>query len=55
VRYNGFVFESDIMKGLNIYRLADWSIKAKAERLAFLNPQTLILENHFRKQWRWSW
>jgi hypothetical protein len=49
VRYNGFVFESDITKGLTVYRLADWSIKPSS------NPQTLIRENHFRKQWRWSW
>ena len=31
--YNGFVYESDITKGLNVYRLEDRRVKAKADRL----------------------
>jgi len=53
--YNGFVYESDITKGLNVYRLADRSVKAKANRLHFLNPQTLIWDQGWRRKPRWHW
>lgn len=53
--YNGFVYESDITKGLNVYRLEDRRVKAKADRLGFLNPQTLIWEQGWRKKPRWRW
>jgi hypothetical protein len=51
--YNGFVYESDITKGLSVYRLEDRSVKAKAEKLRFLNPQTLIWEDDRGKRHRW--
>ena len=53
--YNGFVYESDITKGLNVYRLEDRFVKAKADRLQLLNPQTLIREQGWRKKHRWRW
>ena len=40
--YNGFVYASDITKGLEVFRLEDRSVKAKAEKLDLLNPQTLV-------------
>jgi hypothetical protein len=52
--YNGFVYESDITKGLNVYRLGDRSVKAKAEKLRFLNPQTLIWQGDRGKRNRWD-
>jgi len=38
--YNGFLFESDITEGLNIFRLADNRTKQRAKKLRHLNPQT---------------
>ena len=40
--YNGFVYASDMTKGLEVFRLEDRSVKAKAEKLDLLNPQTLV-------------
>ncbi len=37
--YNGFIYESEITKGLNLFRLSDPST-AGAIRLSRLNPQT---------------
>jgi hypothetical protein len=37
--YNGFLYESDITRGLNVYRVSDWAM-AGAIRLGHLNPQT---------------
>jgi hypothetical protein len=37
--YNNFIYESDITRGLNIYRLSDRAL-AGAIRLPHLNPQT---------------
>jgi hypothetical protein len=53
--YNGFVYESNITKGLNVYRLEDRKVKAKAEKLRFLNPQTLIWQGDRGKRKRWHW
>ena len=40
--YNGFVYASDITKGLEVFRLEDRSVKPKTEKLDLLNPQTLV-------------
>ena len=53
--YNGFVYESDVTKGLNVYRLEKRRVKAKADRLHFLNPQTLIWDHCWRKRQHWHW
>jgi hypothetical protein len=37
--YNGFIYESEITKGLNVFRLSD-NLTAGAIRLDHLNPQT---------------
>jgi hypothetical protein len=37
--YNGFIYESEITKGLNVFNLSD-SVVARAMRLKHLNPQT---------------
>jgi hypothetical protein len=37
--YNGFIYESEITKGVNVFRLSD-STAAGALRLGRLNPQT---------------
>jgi hypothetical protein len=37
--YNNFVYESDITRGLNVYRVSDRAL-AGAIRLPHLNPQT---------------
>jgi hypothetical protein len=37
--YNGFMYESDITKGLNVFRLSD-RVAAGAIKLPHLNPQT---------------
>jgi hypothetical protein len=37
--YNGFIYESDITKGLNVFRLSD-SVTGGAMRLPHMNPQT---------------
>jgi len=38
--YNGFIFESVIQEGLNVFRLMDPRTKARARQLDHLNPQT---------------
>lgn len=38
--YNNFVFESDIIRGLNVFRASDRAM-AGAIRLDRLNPQTM--------------
>jgi LVIVD repeat len=37
--YNGFIYESDILRGLMIWKLSD-SVAAGAKKLGHLNPQT---------------
>jgi LVIVD repeat len=39
--YNGFIFESNITQGLNIFRLSS-RVTAGARRVRFLNPQTQL-------------
>ena len=53
--YNGFVYESNMTGGLNTYRLDDCQVKAKADRVSFLNPQTLIRSRGWRWHWHWHW
>jgi hypothetical protein len=36
--YRGFVYASDVTRGLDVFRLEDRSVKAKAVRVDFLNP-----------------
>lgn len=43
--YNNFVYESDITKGLNVFRVSD-QVMAGALRLAHLNPQTQDFSLH---------
>jgi hypothetical protein len=50
--YNGFVYESDVTHGLNVFRLDDRRVRAKADRLRFLNPQTVIRDHGWCKRWR---
>jgi hypothetical protein len=40
--YNGFVYASDITKGVEVFRVEDRSIRAKSEKIDLLNPQTLV-------------
>jgi LVIVD repeat len=53
--YRGFVYESDVTKGLNVYRLEARRVKAKSEKVDLLNPQTLVWEGPRgkRKHRRW--
>ena len=44
--YNGFIFESEITKGLNVFRLSDMAVAA-AVPLDHLNPQTQEFSLHF--------
>jgi hypothetical protein len=39
--YNGFIYETNITEGLNIFRLSDRAV-AGARRLPFLNPQSQV-------------
>jgi hypothetical protein len=39
--YNGFIYETNITEGLNIFRLSS-SVAAGARKMPFLNPQTQI-------------
>ena len=53
--YNGFVYESNMTEGLNVYRLDDWWVRAKADRVSFLNPQTLIRSQGWPWHRPWHW
>jgi hypothetical protein len=48
--YRGFVYASDVTRGLDVFRLEDRSVKAKAVKVDFLNPQTLIWEQPAKKK-----
>jgi LVIVD repeat len=48
--YNGFIYASDIAKGLEVFRLEDRTVKAKAEKVDLLNPQTLVWEQERGKK-----
>jgi hypothetical protein len=52
--YNGFVYASDITKGIEVFRLEDRSVRAKSEKTDLLNPQTLIWTgDRGKKHRRW--
>jgi hypothetical protein len=40
--YNGFIYETNITEGLNIFRLRDPVITPRARVFPFLNPQSQI-------------
>ena len=48
--YNGFVYQTDITKGLKVFRLKDWAVK-HAREVRFLNPQTQIWPDERRHRW----
>jgi hypothetical protein len=52
--YNGHIYESDMTKGLNVYKLNAWSARG-AERFDFSNPQTLILDDGKRRWKKRHW
>lgn len=52
--YNGFIYQTDITKGLKVYKLKD-PIRWQAEDVARLNPQTQIWPDGKRKKRRGDW
>lgn len=53
--YNGFVYETNITKGLKVYKVWDRALKG-AEELDRLNPQTQIWPDDKRgRKHRWGW
>ena len=53
--YNGFVYETNITKGLKVYKVRDRALKG-AEELNRLNPQTQIWPDDRRgRKHGWDW
>ena len=52
--YNGFIYQTDITKGLKVFKLKD-KLRWQAEDVGRLNPQTQIWPDEKRKKRRGDW